>query len=117
RHDRRPTPVDAASGKLARRPELARALLSANRAGDQLVVTKLDRRGRSLEHLIEISKQLELTAADFFERVGRGGALAAALGGQAGAQLECPELLVGQRLARERVVLAAGDGHIVAQSS
>jgi len=34
--------IDKSSGKLARRPELARALLGA-RAGDQLVVTKLDR--------------------------------------------------------------------------
>ncbi len=47
--------LDKASGKLARRPELDKALLSTNRAGDQLVVTKLDRLGRSLEHLIELS--------------------------------------------------------------
>jgi hypothetical protein len=46
--------IDKASGKLARPPELERALLSANRAGDQLVVTKLDRLGRSLEHVIEL---------------------------------------------------------------
>ncbi len=43
--------IDKASGKLARRPELHNALLSANRTGDQLVITKqLDRLGRSLEH-------------------------------------------------------------------
>jgi DNA invertase Pin-like site-specific DNA recombinase len=48
--------IDKASGQLARRPELEKALLSANRAGDQLVVTKLDRLGRSLEHLIELSR-------------------------------------------------------------
>jgi DNA invertase Pin-like site-specific DNA recombinase len=47
--------VDKASGKLARRPGLDKALLSANRAGDLLVVTKLDRLGRSLEHLTCIS--------------------------------------------------------------
>jgi hypothetical protein len=47
--------IDKASGKLARRPELDRALLSANRTGDQLVITKLGRLGRSLEHLIELS--------------------------------------------------------------
>ena len=47
--------IDKASGKLARRPELDRALLAA-RAGDQLVVTKLDRLGRSLEHIIDLSK-------------------------------------------------------------
>ncbi|MEU4675217.1 recombinase family protein [Amycolatopsis sp. NPDC023774] len=51
--------LDKDSGKLARRPELDKALLSANRAGDQLVVAKLDRLGRSLEHLIELSKQLQ----------------------------------------------------------
>ncbi len=50
--------IDKASGKLARRPELDRALLVA-RAGDQLVVTKLDRLGRSLEHLIDLSKGLQ----------------------------------------------------------
>ena len=50
--------IDRASGKLASRPELEKALLTANRAGDQLVVTKLDRLGRSLEHLIELSNQL-----------------------------------------------------------
>jgi DNA invertase Pin-like site-specific DNA recombinase len=48
--------IDKASGKLARRPELDKALLSANRIGDQLVVTKLDRLGRSLEHLISLSR-------------------------------------------------------------
>lgn len=56
--------VDSASGKLASRPGLEKALLSANRAGDQLVVTKLDRLGRSLENLIEVSKQLEAKGVD-----------------------------------------------------
>jgi DNA invertase Pin-like site-specific DNA recombinase len=56
--------IDKASGKLARRPELDKALLSANRTGDQLVVTKLDRLGRSLEHLIELSKQLQAKGVD-----------------------------------------------------
>lgn len=56
--------IDKASGKLARRPELDKALLSANRAGDQLVVTKLDRLGRSLEHLIELSARLQDTGVD-----------------------------------------------------
>jgi hypothetical protein len=40
--------IDKASGDLARRPELNKALLVA-RAGAQLVVTKLDLLGRSLE--------------------------------------------------------------------
>jgi DNA invertase Pin-like site-specific DNA recombinase len=56
--------IDKASGKLARRPELDRALLSANRKGDQLVITKLDRLGRSLEHLIELSKDLQTRGVD-----------------------------------------------------
>jgi DNA invertase Pin-like site-specific DNA recombinase len=56
--------IDKASGKLARRPELDNALLSANRTGDQLVITKLDRLGRSLEHLIELSKLLESRGVD-----------------------------------------------------
>ncbi|RIJ78116.1 recombinase family protein [Nakamurella silvestris] len=51
--------IDRASGKLARRPNLDKALLSANRAGDQLVITKLDRLGRSLEHLIDLSTTLQ----------------------------------------------------------
>ncbi len=55
---------DTASGKLARRPELDKALLSANRAGDQLVVTKLDRLGRSLENLIDLSKTLQERGVD-----------------------------------------------------
>jgi DNA invertase Pin-like site-specific DNA recombinase len=56
--------IDTASGKLARRPELDKALRSANRAGDQLVITKLDRLGRSLEHLIDLSKLLDAHAVD-----------------------------------------------------
>lgn len=56
--------VDTVSGKLARRPELDKALLSANRAGDQLVVTKLDRLGRSLENLIELSRTLQERKVD-----------------------------------------------------
>jgi DNA invertase Pin-like site-specific DNA recombinase len=51
--------LNKASGKLTRRPELDKALLSANRTGDQSVITKLDRLERSLEHLIELSNQLQ----------------------------------------------------------
>ena len=40
-------------------PGLEKTLLSANRAGDQLVVTRLDRLGRSLENLIELSKRMQ----------------------------------------------------------
>ncbi len=55
--------VDKASGKLASRPELDKALLVA-REGDQLVVTKLDRLGRSLEHLIALSNDLQARGVD-----------------------------------------------------
>lgn len=54
-----PIYIDKASGKLASRPQLDRALLSANRAGDQLVITRLDRLGRSLAHLIAISAEID----------------------------------------------------------
>jgi DNA invertase Pin-like site-specific DNA recombinase len=53
-----------ASGKLARRPELDKALMVARRSGDQLVVTKLDRLGRSLEHLIDLSAELQERGVD-----------------------------------------------------
>ncbi len=56
--------IDKASGKLASRPELDKALLIAARAGDQLVITKLDRLGRSLEHLIALSTQLQTRRVD-----------------------------------------------------
>jgi len=56
--------LDKASGTLARRPELDEALLSANRTGDQIVITKLDRLGRSLEHLLELSTQLQDRGVD-----------------------------------------------------
>src|SRR5260370_12231770 len=44
--------ADAASGKLTERPELT-VCLGYLRAGDTLVVWRLDRLGRSLRHLVE----------------------------------------------------------------
>ncbi|MGH3867710.1 MAG: recombinase family protein [Pseudonocardiaceae bacterium] len=55
--------TDKASGTLARRPGLDKALLIL-REGDQLVVTKLDRLGRLLEHLIELSGDLQSRGLD-----------------------------------------------------
>lgn len=55
--------IEKASGKLRSRPELDKALLAA-RAGDVLVVTKLDRLGRSVAHLIELSAALEAKKID-----------------------------------------------------
>lgn len=56
--------IDKASGKLARRPELDKALLAAARPGDQLVITKLDRFGRTLQNLLELSTTLHARKVD-----------------------------------------------------
>ena len=50
--------IETASGTKACRAELAR-LLDTARAGDQIVVWRLDRLGRSLKHLIDLSEQLQ----------------------------------------------------------
>ena len=55
--------IDKVSGKLARRPELDKALLVL-REGDQLAVTKLDRLGRSLAQLIALSAELQQRGVD-----------------------------------------------------
>lgn len=48
---------DGVSGKLASRPEWDKAM-DHLRAGDTLVITKLDRAGRSVKHLLEMSADL-----------------------------------------------------------
>lgn len=50
--------IDKASGKLASRPELDKCL-AALREGDSLVITKLDRLGRSLKNLIALAEELK----------------------------------------------------------
>jgi DNA invertase Pin-like site-specific DNA recombinase len=50
--------TDTASGSVTERPGLSQAL-SHLRAGDTLVVWRLDRLGRSLPHLIETVRQLQ----------------------------------------------------------
>lgn len=55
--------IDKSSGKLARRPELDKALMVV-RSGDQLVITKLDRLGRSLENLLHLSEELQRRRID-----------------------------------------------------
>jgi DNA invertase Pin-like site-specific DNA recombinase len=52
------------SGGKADRPELRR-LMEALRAGDTIVVWRLDRLGRSLKHLIETVEQLEALGVGF----------------------------------------------------
>ncbi len=55
---------DTVSGARVDRPGLA-AALSACRAGDTLVVWKLDRLGRSLPHLVEIVQDLDARGVGF----------------------------------------------------
>lgn len=50
--------IDKITGTLARRPELDKALMVA-RAGDQLVITRLDRLGRSVKMLKEMTDRLQ----------------------------------------------------------
>lgn len=50
--------TETASGSRGDRPELSRLIENA-RAGDALVVWRLDRLGRSLRHLIDLSEQLQ----------------------------------------------------------
>src|SRR5271155_2617147 len=56
--------VDTASGALQARPELARCL-DHLRAGDTLVVWRLDRLGRSLRHLIDSIGELDRRGVGF----------------------------------------------------
>ncbi len=55
---------DTASGSRTDRPQLA-ALLDHLRAGDTLVVWRLDRLGRSLPHLIELISDLDARGVGF----------------------------------------------------
>ena len=55
--------VDVASGKLAARPALDKTL-ACLRKGDTLVITRLDRLGRSLPHLLEVSAELRERKVD-----------------------------------------------------
>lgn len=50
--------LDHASGAKASGPELDKALASGNRTGDQLVITHLDRLGRSVLHLVTLGAAL-----------------------------------------------------------
>jgi DNA invertase Pin-like site-specific DNA recombinase len=56
--------TDTASGAKSERPGL-RAALGACRAGDTLVVWKLDRLGRSLTHLVETIQSLDKRGVGF----------------------------------------------------
>ena len=56
--------TDTVSGSVTDRPGLSQAL-SHLRAGDTLVVWRLDRLGRSLSHLIEVVRQLQARGVGF----------------------------------------------------
>lgn len=56
--------VDKASGKLTERPALS-TMLDQLRAGDTVVVWRLDRLGRSLRHLLEVIHNLESRGVAF----------------------------------------------------
>jgi DNA invertase Pin-like site-specific DNA recombinase len=58
------TPPRNPPADLANRCFRAESYGEANRKGDQLVITKLDRLGRSLEHLIELSNDLQMRGVD-----------------------------------------------------
>lgn len=55
--------ADRASGKLERRPELDKAL-DYLREGDHLVITKLDRLGRSTKHMLDLAEHLKASGID-----------------------------------------------------
>ena len=56
--------TDTATGASSKRPELTRCLESI-RAGDTLVVWKLDRLGRSLSHLVAVLAELQGSGVAF----------------------------------------------------
>ncbi|WNV04149.1 recombinase family protein [Candidatus Methylospira mobilis] len=56
--------TDTATGALSKRPELTRCL-EIVRAGDTLVVWKLDRLGRSLPHLVTVLAELQKQGVAF----------------------------------------------------
>lgn len=55
--------IDKASGKLARRPQLD-AMLEYLRPGDQVVITRLNRLGRSVRHLLDLAAELKKRDVD-----------------------------------------------------
>src|ERR1039457_7081747 len=55
--------IDKASGEIARRPEPDKAL-PVLRGGHQFAVTRLDRLGRSLAHLLALAEELRQRGVD-----------------------------------------------------
>ena len=91
--------TDTASGSLAKRPELARCLASL-RAGDVLVVWKLDRLGRSLSHLVAVLSDLQGRGVAFLsltEAIDTGNAAGRLMGHILGALAEFERSLIVER--------------------
>jgi DNA invertase Pin-like site-specific DNA recombinase len=91
--------TDVASGASAGRPELARCLKSL-RAGDVLVVWKLDRLGRSLPHLVAVLAELQARGVAFqslTEAIDTGSAAGRLMGHILGALAEFERSLIVER--------------------
>jgi DNA invertase Pin-like site-specific DNA recombinase len=100
---------DMASGKAGERPALE-AYLSALQAGDTLVVCKLDRLGRNLAHLADVTRRLEERGAALRTLAGQGARIGTgAEGGRliAGAIVALAEFERDLLRERERAGLAA----------
>jgi DNA invertase Pin-like site-specific DNA recombinase len=91
--------TDTASGATATRPELMRCLASL-RAGDMLVVWKLDRLGRSLSHLVAVLSDLQGKGVAFLsltEAIDTESAAGRLMGHMLGALAEFERALIVER--------------------
>jgi len=91
--------TDTASGAASKRPELTRCLGSL-RAGDTLVVWKLDRLGRSLSHLVAVLSDLQKRGVAFqslTEAIDTESAVGRLMGHVAGAFAEFERSLIVER--------------------
>jgi DNA invertase Pin-like site-specific DNA recombinase len=91
--------TDTASGAASKRPELTKCLGSL-RAGDTLVVWKLDRLGRSLSHLVTVLGELQDKGVAFqslTEAIDTGTAAGRLMGHILGALAEFERALIVER--------------------
>lgn len=91
--------TDIASGATSKRPELTRCLESL-RAGDTLVVWKLDRLGRSLSHLVAVLSDLQVKGVAFqslTEAIDTNSAAGRLMGHMLGALAEFERSLIVER--------------------
>lgn len=91
--------TDTASGTTSTRPELTRCLASL-RAGDMLIVWKLDRLGRSLSHLVAVLSDLQGKGVAFLsltEAIDTESAAGRLMGHMLGALAEFERALIVER--------------------